>query len=381
MRLASNEFPMALQTLLALYCLMIVLMSTVGGQLPSLVRMSHLRTQLLISFVGGLMLGIAFLHLFPHAVATLGSASKAGAACLGGVVAMFVLLRAFHAPHTHGFAEATPLKLAGENELVQPCCGEVELVIPGGLSESSDSVLIATNLQSSEQGQSEQEPIEQENLESQNPRRRRTDHHHEHCDHSHHDTNATGDRWMGWLGILFGLWLHTLIDGVALAASTVADAKHPGVIFAGLGTFLAIALHKPLDAFTITSTMRASGWSSIHQAFVNVIFALACPAGALLFYFGVNHDPANASLLGWGLAVSAGFFICIALADLLPEVSFHQHDRGKLSVAFFLGIALAIAVESLPGHSHVHASDRRDVIERQGSETVDRGEVLSALCF
>ena len=57
---------MAPQILIACYCVIIVLMSSLGGHLPSLIRMSHLRTQLLISFVGGLMLGIAFLHLFPR---------------------------------------------------------------------------------------------------------------------------------------------------------------------------------------------------------------------------------------------------------------------------------------------------------------------------
>jgi zinc and cadmium transporter len=402
----ENTAHMALQTLLAFYCLLIVFMSTVGGQLPSLVRMSHLRTQLLISFVGGLMLGIAFLHLFPHAVATLGSASQAGAACLAGVVTMFVLLRAFHAPHTHGFAGATPLKLAEEHELVQPCCGEVSVdshaqqderdvvtdgetgtreqtgknpfeqhpthhddlgrneqihdhTSEGGCGHShhvavaSDPIAIETIVADGRVSMMEDASDQEYEL----PRRRRTDQHHVHCGHSDHEPHGVGDRWMGWLGILFGLWLHTLIDGVALAASTVADAQHPGVVLAGLGTFLAIALHKPLDAFTITSTMRASGWSSTHQALVNVVFALACPSGALLFYYGVNHDPGDASFLGWGLAISAGFFICIALADLLPEVSFHQHDRGKLSFAFFLGLALAVLVESLPGHSHVHSVD------------------------
>ncbi len=59
-------------------------------------------------------------------------------------------------------------------------------------------------------------------------------------------------------------------------------------------------------------------------------------------------------MLGYGLALSAGFFICIALADLLPEVQFHDHDRFKLTTALALGILLAIGIESLPGHSHNH---------------------------
>ncbi len=310
---------MTLETLLALYCLVIVLASTAGGHLPSLIRMTHLRTQLLISFVGGLMLGISLLHLLPHAVVTLGSASSAGIACLLGIVAMFLMLRAFHPPHAHGFVDATPRVLVlddGEEE------GEGETV-------SGQEATCAH------------------------------DHGHQHGHADGHDAcqhgSASESRGMGWIGILIGLWLHTMIDGVALAASAVADAQHAGIAMAGLGTFLAIALHKPLDAFAITSTMRTSGWPPLHQAIINVVFAVACPVGALLFYFGVTRLDDSSMLLGWGLAISAGFFICISLADLLPEVSFHQHDRGKLTLSLLLGIALAFAVENLPGHSHIHA--------------------------
>ena len=35
-----------------------------------------------------------------------------------------------------------------------------------------------------------------------------------------------------------------------------------------------------------------------------------------------------------------------------PEVAFHDHDRGKLTATFLLGIAIAIGVENLPGHDH-----------------------------
>jgi zinc and cadmium transporter len=51
--------------------------------------------------------------------------------------------------------------------------------------------------------------------------------------------------------------------------------------------------------------------------------------------------------VGAALAFSAGAFICIALSDLLPEVHFHSHDRGKLTLAFLLGIALAYGIGSL----------------------------------
>jgi len=47
-----------------------------------------------------------------------------------------------------------------------------------------------------------------------------------------------------------------VMDGVALGASVTADAGHGAWLgLAGLGTFLAVALHKPLDAFAIGSVM------------------------------------------------------------------------------------------------------------------------------
>ena len=73
---------MPLEPLLFIYCALVVLVSVVGGHLPSLLRMTHLRTQLLMSFVGGLMLGIAMLHLLPHASEILGSSSSTGIAAL-----------------------------------------------------------------------------------------------------------------------------------------------------------------------------------------------------------------------------------------------------------------------------------------------------------
>jgi len=46
--------------------------------------------------------------------------------------------------------------------------------------------------------------------------------------------------------------------------------------------------------------------------------------------------------------------MCIALSDLLPELQFHDHDRGKLSAALLLGLALAYGVCRLETLSHSH---------------------------
>lgn len=284
------------QSLLAVYCILIVTASMMGGWLPSMMRMTHLRTQLLMSFVSGLMLGIAMLHMLPHSSDLLGSAAMTGGAALLGIITMFLLMRAFHV-HAHD---------------------EFDELDPEAHDHGHDH-----------------------------------DHGHQHnssCDHDHDDAKE-----LGWVGMLFGLGLHTLMDGVALGASVAAEAFHsPFLGLAGFGTFLAVVLHKPLDAFAITSVMHKGGWTTAQQNLVNFVFSLACPIGALFFYFGATHLSDSNTILGLGLALSAGFFICISLADLLPEVAFHQHDRLKLTTALLLGVGLAVAIESLPGHSHEH---------------------------
>lgn len=178
-------------------------------------------------------------------------------------------------------------------------------------------------------------------------------------EHHHHDHGSERPaRELAWLGVAFGLGLHTLIDGVALGAALLGADNQGLVGLAGMGVFLAILLHKPLDAMSITALMESGGWSRTARGTTNALFALMCPLGALLFYFGLDLVAAEqGQVVGGALAFSAGAFLCIALSDLLPEVHFHSHDRGKLTVAFLLGIALAWGIGAVePADSHRHDS-------------------------
>lgn len=283
-------------TLLGIYCSVIVFSSLLGGWLPSLIRLTHTRMETLISFVGGLMLGIGVFHLLPHAIAEMGSIDRAVWWMMAGILTLFFLLRTFHF-HQHGTVE---------------------------LEEEKD--------------QSHDHDC---------------DHHHAHAPvHSHTHSHS-----LSWVGIALGLALHTLIDGLALGASIIAEQHHEVVLsLFGLGTFLAIALHKPLDAVSITSLMAAGGWSAGWRNAVNIGFAMMCPLGALLFFLGVQQFSDNQHvIIGCALAFSAGVFICISLGDLLPEMEFHSHNRFRLSFVLLLGIALAYGIGFIePGHTHDH---------------------------
>lgn len=281
---------------LGIYCVLIVVASLVGGHLPQIMRMTHTRTQVIMSFVGGLMLGVGVLHLWPHAVVASGSIDFAAAWTLAGLLAMFFMIRAFDFHH-HGPVE-------------------------------------------------DGDPHDHEH----------DDHGQEH--HHHEHDHASGVHKLSWAGMALGLALHTLMDGIALGAAVLMDARTESTVpLYGLGVFLAIVLHKPLDAYSITSLMRASGWKEQSCQTVNMLFALMCPVGATLVLVGADQFAQHENVfLGAALGLSAGVFLCISLSDLLPELQFHSHDRLKLSVALLAGIAVAWLIGLVePTHLHDHA--------------------------
>ena len=80
-------------------------------------------------------------------------------------------------------------------------------------------------------------------------------HHHAHA----HDHAQLPEHALGAVGLFAGLRMHIVVDGIALGAVLVGSAQ--GASMAGIGVFLAILLHKPLDALSIETVMGARGWS------------------------------------------------------------------------------------------------------------------------
>ncbi len=240
------------------YCVAVFAASMLGGRISALGALTHTRTQVVMSLVAGLILGMALYHLLPHGLERIsgpGNIEKGALWCLLGVVLMVGLQRMFQF-HQHDFSnEAKALR-------------------------------------------------------------------------SDHPQSGKALRAGGVAGVIFGLAVHTIIEGVALGASTQASIQHDGGIKAlpGLDAFLAILLHKPLDAYSIMFVVRLAG-------------------------------AAGGELAGYVLCFAAGTFLCVALSDLLPEIHFHTHDRLKLIVAFLVGVAFAYAlhlVEAGTAHHHHH---------------------------
>lgn len=305
--------------LLLIYCVLIFAASLAGGWLPYLVTLTHRHMQLAMSAVGGFMLGIALLHLVPHAFAELGDLDWTVGWALAGLLVMFLLIRVFHV-HSHEHGDA------------------------GHDHHDHQSHAACSH----------------------------PDHeHHPHPDHEHaclHDDAqeyaGSGTHRFSWVGLALGLTIHTIIDGLALGAAVAADAHEAGAAHGlglyGLGIFLAVLLHKPLDSLSITSLMAAGGWSKRAALVANVLFALMCPLGAVAFVLGLAQIASQQHVVvGCALAFAAGVFLCISLADLLPELTFHAHDRVPLTTALFLGVALSWAIGLLEGE-HAHGSHHHD---------------------
>jgi zinc and cadmium transporter len=307
--------------LLTLYCALILLASLAGGWIPLMVRLTHTRMQVATSFVAGLMLGVGVLHLLPHAWHELRSIDRAAAWMLGGFLIMFFIQRFFHFHH-HDVPEESP-------EGVKGCCDHEH---------------------EHDHGHEQAEPA-----------------HGPH--HQEHTLAGKSAKHLSWGGAALGLTLHTLIDGIALAASVEVARDHPepGMLL-GFGTFLVIILHKPFDALAISTLMASGGWSKTARHLVNALFSLAIPAGVLLFNLGASQYTETGHLfVGSALAFAGGTFVCIAASDLLPELQFHAHDRGKLSVALITGLILAAAIGKFETSGH-----DRHVDETVGSPADNR---------
>lgn len=275
--------------LLTYYCLLVLLASIGGGMIPVWFKLSHRWMECAVSFVAGVMLGIGLLHMLPHAL------------------------------------QQAEMSIAPEQAHWQV----VMWVLFGLMAMFFIERFFCFHHHSVEDGEIACEHSHDE-------------HHHDHS-HGHN---------LSWSGAALGLTLHSVIEGIALAAGVAHG--HSEVRLAGFGTFLVVVLHKPFDSMTIATLMAHGGWSLTWRHVVNGLFALAIPLGVAIFHFGLMAEGGGGDVLAKALAFAAGTFLCIALSDLLPELQFHDHDRGKLSAALLLGLALAWGICQLEGTTHTH---------------------------
>jgi len=270
---------------LGLYCVLVVLVAMAGGCLPLWCRPGHRRLQLYLSFSGGVLIGAATFHMLGPAIELCGSELLFGWAFSLGLVVPFLLDR-FVAPHAHEFNDSID-------------------------SNHDPRPFSATECKTVHDG--------------------------------HVPTSA--HPFVGGWATVVGITIHTFLNGLALAGAAYADSK--AISWPGLPIFCAIVLHKPADALAVGVVLLKRGVSRMHVLAVQLVFTMMVPAGCLVFALTMTDSLNESSLTGVVVALSAGMFLYVALADLLPEVQFHHHHRLELSFVLLLAVSLMAFITQL----------------------------------
>ncbi len=275
---------------LSLYTGAILVGALAGGALPLFASVR--RSDLLLSFSAGVMLGAAFFHMLPEAV------EGGGAAVVPFVLAGFLVLYLLERfVLVHVCAEPGP------NE---------RLSTAGAPLPHHDA-----------------EPIA------------------EHAAHAHvhpHQVEGTGcDVHTLGLAAWLGMSAHTVVDGFALGAASVQPEL-------GVLVFLAILAHKVPNAFSLSTILISEGFSRARAVAMNAAFALMVPVGAGLYVVlrELVHAERFTSL---ALAASAGTFLHLSLSDILPDLHRRGASKWRLSAAMVGGVALMGALTFLR-HGH-----------------------------
>jgi zinc and cadmium transporter len=129
------------------------------------------------------------------------------------------------------------------------------------------------------------------------------------------------------LSAFLGISLHSLLDGIALGAGLMIPQLGPVIV-------LAVIIHKMPDGISISSILLSAGWKRRDVAILSLLFSLATPLGALIAYFFLGVLTPQAVAVA--IAVSAGTFLAIATADILPQVH-RLEERNPMTLLFLLG--------------------------------------------
>lgn len=118
--------------------------------------------------------------------------------------------------------------------------------------------------------------------------------------------------------VIIGDSIHNFIDGVAIATTFLVN------IPVGILTTFAVAAHEIPQEIGDFGVMIKNGMSRRNTLLINILSAFISFIGALIaFHFGRNV----VGVLPFFLSIASGFFLYIALSDLIPEIH-HENRKG-----------------------------------------------------
>lgn len=151
-----------------------------------------------------------------------------------------------------------------------------------------------------------------------------------HWRHCHIPTSSQHPHPLGTMNIV-GDFLHNFLDGLILANAFLVNP------LLGLTTALAIFIHEIPQEISDFGILLHAGYSRIRAIRLNFLSSLSAFLGALLaILFQRDWQPTNL------LAFTAGSFIYIATADLLPEMQ--KETTWQKSSRQLIGLSIGLAI-------------------------------------
>lgn len=160
--------------------------------------------------------------------------------------------------------------------------------------------------------------------------------------HCHDDTTCEVHQSTATL-VIVGDAVHTFVDGVAIAASTLVS------IPTGIMTALAAIAHEIPQEAGDFGILLAAGYSRRKALMLNAVSAVGGLLGAgVMLVFGASVPMAQPYVL----AFAAGNFLYVAMSDLIPHLHRGESDPSSLRQVLLIaaGLATIIMLHEYFGH-------------------------------
>lgn len=284
--------------------LLVSAVSLVGLAAGARVLTRHLVILFLVAMAAGSLLGDSLLHLLPESAELWGEFSaEVSFLVIFGFLAFFILESALRWRHAHAEALEGDAALSGGHGNTGPVPtvgGAVHAAATAGATTSAHT------------------------------------HGHGH-DHSHghgHPPTTRRTAPYAWLN-LAGDAVHNFLDGIVIAASFLVS------IPVGIATTVAVALHEIPQELGDYAILVRAGIKPKRALLYNFGTALTAVLGAaLVLLLPIDTE----TIERFALPLTAGGFLYIAAADLVPELHHHSGDRHAILIV--AGIAVGVAAMS-----------------------------------
>jgi zinc and cadmium transporter len=154
--------------------------------------------------------------------------------------------------------------------------------------------------------------------------------------HKYHDSHAPTAPIVPLL--IISDTIHNAVDGIAIAAAFLVSPS------TGIVTVLAVAAHEVPQEIGDFAIMLKNGVKKSKVFIINLLASFATVVAAVLFFIiGEAADISAAPVL----ALTAGFFIYIAVSDIIPEIHNSKNQRLQKSVLLLIGVILVAALTSI----------------------------------